>query len=231
MFVSEVVATLVDVLLPRALSRHLLPQTDHFAPHAGTGFEGWYTRIQGADFSMVIIMCSVAPQRAQNIPRQHYLHFSLIPLRENSVVNKRVELHLFPEKIIPVSISPGQLPFTIDAPGFGVFTCQPNMQTYELRLLDEERGCVYSIDVSMTERAPLDLTDINRAPHGSFVRLQSTLPLHWAIFSTKSEAHVSIKRALVENGVERESEAVLEAVGRAHMEKNWGVSFPQGWTW
>ena len=232
-FISEMAETLVDVMLPSFLSRRLLPQTNHFAPHAGTGFEGWYTRVQGKDFSIAIIMCSVAPEQASKniVPRQHYLHFSLIPLRENSIVRKKIELHLFPERIVPVSISPGQLPFTLNVPGFGVFTCQPDVQTYELRLMDAERGCIYTVNVSMVERTPLDTGDVNCVPHGSFARLQSTLPLHWAIFSTSSKAHIAIRRACVENGVERESEVVLDAVGRAHMEKNWGVSFPQGWTW
>lgn len=234
-FISEAVTTLVDLVFPRSISRRLLPQPDHFAPHKGTGFEGWYTRIQGEDFSMAIIMCSLAPERearSHRMTRQHYLHFSLVPLRETCVVKKKIELHLFPERIVPVSTAPGQLPFTLDAPGFGVFICQPKVQTYELRLLDEEVGCFYTINVLMTERMPLDLDDdLNCVPHGSFARLQSILPLHWAIFSTSSKANISIRRTWVGSGAERGSEIVLDAVGRAHMEKNWGVSFPHGWTW
>lgn len=226
---AEAMTTLADLLLPHALTKRILQQTDHFAPHSSTGFEGWYTRIQGEDFSIAIIMCSLAPKE-QHFDRQHYLHFSIVPLGNDSIIEEEIQLHLFPETVIPTAITPGQLPFTLDAPGFGVFTCHPDQQTYELSLQDETGDSIYTISVRTYDRVPIDGSNLTKAPHGSFARLESTLPLHWAIFSTSSMAEVSIRRHRLGNK-DAAAEVVLEATGRAHMEKNWGVSFPQGWTW
>lgn len=228
--VVEMVTTVADLVLPRSVSSRILRQTDHFAPHDGTGFEGWYTRIQGVDFSMAIIMCSLAAKE-EAFDRQHYLHFSIVPLGSNSTIKQRIELHLFPKQIIQTTIASGQLPFTLDAPGFGVFTCHPDQQTYNLNLRDEASNCVYTIDVQIRNRVPINHADLNEAPHGSFARLESTLPLHWAIFSTSSTADVVVKRATLTEGTSSRAQTILRATGRAHMEKNWGVSFPQGWTW
>lgn len=231
---GEIVATAIDTVLPRCLSHYVLPDTDHFAPHAGTGFEGWYTRIQGDDFSVAIIMCSLEAA-ADSVDRQHYLHFSIVPLRgRDSAIKERVEIHKFPHSIIPTVHTPGTLPFTLDAPEFGQFSCLPDLQTYELRIPDEESNCIYFVKVRITGRTPLDASDPNAAPHGSFARLESTLPLHWAIFSTCSAADIEVTRQSTSSespGLSNEPEVILRRSGRAHLEKNWGVSFPQGWTW
>lgn len=226
----EVTATVLDLVLPRSISRRVLRQTDHFAPHPGTGFEGWYTRIQGEDFSMAIIMCSLA-DKGKAFDRQHYLHFSIIPLKPESSIKERIDLHLFPQQIIPTAITSGQLPFTLEAPEFGVFNCHPHEQTYDLTLPDEANNCIYTIEVRIRNRIPLDDANLNQTPHGSVARLESTLPLHWAIFSTSSTADVIVKKSTLKAGVASSTQTVLKGTGRAHMEKNWGVSFPQGWTW
>ncbi|KAF8341233.1 uncharacterized protein EI90DRAFT_3033127 [Cantharellus anzutake] len=58
-------------------------------------------------------------------------------------------------------------------------------------------------------------------------RLETLLPLHWAIFSTGSKANYDVKH-IGADGVGLE---VFGGTGVAHMEKNWGASFPTGWTW
>ncbi|KAF8313475.1 hypothetical protein DL93DRAFT_1175285 [Clavulina sp. PMI_390] len=234
--VVELSATVAELVLPRSISTRLLRQVDPFAPHPGTGFEGWYTRIQGDDFTMAIIFCSLAPGTTDSAShRLHYLHFSIIPLNGNSRIKEKIELHLFPPQMTFRSLSKGQLPFTLDAPGFGTFTCHADSQHYNLTLSDETGNFTYNIDVRIRDRVPIDGNNLLRAPHGAFVRLEKTLPLHWAIFSTASNAEVSLKKIsspIQVTANARPVETVLSAAnGRAHMEKNWGVSFPQGWTW
>lgn len=235
-FVSEVTATLVDIVVPRSLSRHILPQVDHYAPHASTGFEGWYTRIQGDGFSMAFILCSLGNHVKGSGEKQHYLHFSLVPLRTSSSPDSSppmdpIELHIFPERIVASSKTPGSLPFQLDVPGFGSLVVHPDRQIYNFVLpIDphDPRGPKITVNITITGRKPLNPGNLLETPHGSFARLQNTLPLHWGIFSVLSHAEFVIVRSPVP-GVSPGQR--WRSSGRAHLEKNWGVSFPEGWTW
>jgi tocopherol cyclase len=59
-------------------------------------------------------------------------------------------------------------------------------------------------------------------PEGRLVNLSLLLPLHWVVFSTCSRAEFSIVR---------DGEVVEAGSARAHVEKNWGDTFPTGWVW
>lgn len=78
------------------------------------------------------------------------------------------------------------------------------------------------VEVTITERAPWIEGDVLSTPEGAFSNLVHLLPLHWNVFSHKGMAEYTVKRG---------GELWLQGTGIAHSEKNWGVSFPAGWTW
>jgi hypothetical protein len=219
----EVIATAVDIILPASLSRFFLPTIDHYAPHSpDVGFEGWYTRIQDDDLSMAIVFCSLG--NGTRGPRKHYVHFSASAIG-NTTLDPPIELHHFPEHIISTRTSLSS--FTIEAPGIGTFSCTPDLQTYTLEIPEPATDSVLLVTVHITKRTPLDETDLYRTPHGKLARMETTLPLHWHVFSTCSQAAYDVRRR---TSGQRDS-VLLQGIGRAHLEKNWGNSFPQGWTW
>lgn len=65
----------------------------------------------------------------------------------------------------------------------------------------------------------------NWGPEGMAEYLGPLLPLHWSVFSVKS--NVTAKYTLGNY----DKSNIFESRGIAHMEKNWGSSFPQMWIW
>lgn len=199
----------------------LFTKTDHFAPHVTAPFEGYYTRIQTSSGSTILLIFSSV---FSAISRPHLVHFSLIPPRGSTtpriVVDKFPRIadsngHKFPS---------GFHEFSRVAKGDGVegtYRVCRNELRYRLELETEEYGRL-EIAVDISERKPWTAGDELSTPEGIFSSLVSLLPLHWNVFSTASKASYTI----MANG-----DAVESGVGIAHVEKNWGVSFPAGWTW
>jgi tocopherol cyclase len=195
--------------------------TDHFQPHAGVPFEGYYTRIQLSTGATVVLIFSSVFGAAP--AHRHFLHFSYHP---SNATSKRIVVNKFPATITDV-LAEDSRGFCRIATGDGVdstFLVSPEAQSYRL-ILNTDEG-KFDIYVDLSSRTPWTPGDCLSGPEGALAALVNVLPLHWHVFSTSSRAVVTI------NGSNLSSEQELEeAVGFAHMEKNWGNSFPAGWTW
>lgn len=128
----------------------------------------------------------------------------------------------------------GHIPFTISAPGIGRMVVTPHTIEYAIDVPPKNLRMHLMLDAhtSWSPTHPL------KGPMGGILRLSSVLPLNWHVRSTSSRATYSITHGSADTGsnrdaeTEREVAAVrLEGVGVAHVEKNWGGSFPQGWIW
>lgn len=202
------------------LSR-FLPKKDHFAPHPNAPFEGYYTRILTTTGSTILLIFSSV---FSAIDRPHYVHFSLLPRNGSSqhriVVDKFPKItdangHKFPNSIHE---------FSRVAKGDGVegtYRICRDEQRYRLELDTVEHGKL-EVSIDLTDRKAWIPDDDVSTPEGVFSKLIFLLPLHWNVFSTASSASYSITA----NGQPLES-----GTGIAHIEKNWGISFPRGWTW
>ncbi|KAF8330700.1 uncharacterized protein EI90DRAFT_3058867 [Cantharellus anzutake] len=214
-------ATAADLLFPRWLSMRLLAQKDQYAPHPSyVGFEGWYTRIQdeSAGLSIILIFCSLGDSTPSGTPRKHYFHFSVMSIGDSSTIEP-AEFHLFPDELQHIVDSPpdpetGLQPYTLNIPH------------WKLRQSSSEH---WKVSIDITDRVPLSQEHpLLSTPHSmALSRLETLLPLHWAIFSTGSKANYDVKH-IGADGVGLE---VFGGTGVAHMKKNWGASFPTGWTW
>ncbi|KAF8330706.1 uncharacterized protein EI90DRAFT_3058913 [Cantharellus anzutake] len=194
-------ATTADLLFPRWLSTCLLAHKDQYALHP-----------------------SYVDSTPSGTPRKHYFHFSVTPIGDSSTIEP-VEFHLFPDDLQHIVDSPpdsetGLQPYTLNIPNIGSFTVEPKTQRYNLTVpCGESSSEHWKVSINITDRVPLSQEHpLLSTPHSmTLSRLETLLPLHWAIFSTGSKADYDVKH--------------IGTDGVAHMEKNWGALFPTGWTW
>jgi hypothetical protein len=101
----------------------------------------------------------------------------------------------------------------------GEFSVLSDSQHYDLRL-PTPFGRV-NVQITLKDRTPWDGTSPDSSPEGALSNLR-LLPLHWHVLSTNSAATYTIATS---------DDFHQSGVGSAHVEKNWGASFPVGWTW
>ncbi|PUU84251.1 hypothetical protein B9Z19DRAFT_1070516 [Tuber borchii] len=210
---KEPILLLLSLLLPRF-------KRDHFAPHPTTPFEGYYTRILTPEATILLIFSSV--RRATHKP--HYVHFSYLPHPSSPSGGESLRIDLFPtitDQRLPRVAGSNVQPFRrVVGGGIGEYTVTPEKQTYSLHL----PGGV-EVDVQLTERTPWHKGEELSSPEGALGELVHLLPIHWHVFSidSRAEYHIHIPG--------RAGQEEISGIGRAHIEKNWGVAFPSGWTW
>ena len=154
--------------------------------------------------------------------RPRLVHFSLLP----SGGNNRIVVDKFP-RITDVGgfkhPDDGTHEFGRAAKGDGVegtYKVCRDEQRYRLELDTAEGKIQLAVDI--TKRTPWNAGNKLSTPEGIFSALTFLLPLHWNVLSTASSADYDIRH----DGV-----VIEQGTGIAHLEKNWGVSFPTGWTW
>lgn len=240
----------LQALAPPALAppTRIRTRQDHFAPHPGAPFEGYYTRIQTAGGATMLLIFSSVFAAAH---KPHFVHFSYSPRSASATATtggsqqqhqhqQRIVVDRFPritDASGPKHADSGVQEFSRVAKGDGVEgtlrVCR-DQQRYRLEFdLDSAhaasvagRGGVgatkLAVSVNLTRRRPWHAQDELSTPEGVLAQLVHLLPLHWNVFSTASTAAYSVTLG----------GRVLDAgTGIAHMEKNWGASFPCGWTW
>ncbi|RPA93764.1 hypothetical protein L873DRAFT_1703968 [Choiromyces venosus 120613-1] len=212
---TEPISLLLSLLHPRF-------KRDHFAPHPTAPFEGYYTRILTPEATILLILSSV--RKAKHKP--HHLHFSYLPHPTSPFNGENHRIDLFPtitDQLLPLTTGSKVQPFRgIVSDGIGEYTITPEKQTYSLRL----PGGV-EVDVQLTERTPWHKGDELSSPEGALAELVHLLPIHWNVFSIDSRAEYRISIP----GRRGQQQEEISGIGRAHIEKNWGVAFPSGWTW
>ncbi|KAG0641006.1 hypothetical protein HOY80DRAFT_883894 [Tuber brumale] len=210
---KEPILLLLSLLHPRF-------KRDHFAPHPTAPFEGYYTRILTPEATILLILSSV--RKATHKP--HYVHFSYLPHPSSPSKGENLRIDLFPtitDQLLPRTAGSNVQPFRrIVSDGIGEYTITPEKQTYSLRL----PGGV-EVDVQLMERTPWHRGEELSSPEGAFGELVHLLPIHWHVFSidSRAEYHIRIPG--------RAGQEEIRGIGKAHIEKNWGVAFPSGWTW
>lgn len=199
----------------------LVPARADFAPHSFAPFEGYYTRILTDDGTTILLIFSSVFSAAE---KPHFVHFSYLP--RDSKDPRRMIVDTYPKitDIPGTTHDNGFQEFSRVAKGDGVegsYKICRHEQRYRLELDTKEFGFL-EIETDLTDRTAWNHGDELSSPEGIFSRLTYLMPLHWNVLSTHSTASFHIKR----NG-----ETFSKGTGMGHIEKNWGVSFPTGWTW
>ncbi|KZO99428.1 hypothetical protein CALVIDRAFT_380763 [Calocera viscosa TUFC12733] len=226
----ELLAVLLDLLLPRSLSRRLLPQEDHYAPHASAGFEGWYTRValEGGG-NVVCIVCHVREAEGE---RPAYVHFSYTPGPAEGKALGKCVYDMFPPRIeqalLPRSEGSPHQPFALLAPGYAEFSRSEEGISAYFHL---PGGLYAKLTIGELEPLKEGVGEELTTPEGRWARLGEGLPLHWHVLTLGGRAGLEIWRTRVEEEGEGKVGLLLRAEGVAHCEKNWGLTFPRGWIW
>ncbi|EJF56764.1 hypothetical protein DICSQDRAFT_174624 [Dichomitus squalens LYAD-421 SS1] len=224
---------------------------DHYAPHLKRAFNGYYTRVQLADGATLAgIFCWVrkAPER-KNLVLVCYTPCVRLPtappsqapstatLAGSSTGNttllgdttsslpypcadpRAFKYEFYPENF-ELTVGPMHHPhasFTISAPGVGHMKVTVNEVEYCISVPDRN----LHVHLTLDAHVPWDPAKPRRGPMGRILHLSSLLPLNWHVRSTASRATY----AVAHHGNK------VRGIGLAHVENNWGDSFPTGWIW
>lgn len=143
----------------------------------------------------------------------------------------------------------GHTSFTIAAPGFGHMTVTPATIEYAIVVPSKHLRVHLTLDAHTPWSPPSSPSCTSSGAHshplhgpmGGIQHLSWALPLNWHVRSTRSRAtYFVMHRASARHsglglrpgrGEKGDATLRLEGVGEAHVEKNWGGSFPRGWIW
>ncbi|KAL0955667.1 hypothetical protein HGRIS_001894 [Hohenbuehelia grisea] len=222
----------LSLLLSLTPLRRVLPRQNHFYPHPGAPFEGYYTRILTTNGSTVLLIFS-SVYKAPHKPS--FVHFSLLRPGAGDAPGPgpgSIIVDAFPQLQEELSADGSHHTFSVNAhspsstspdtvEATASYVTNPQSQQYRLHLLTPEYGEL-DIAVELTRRSPWVSYEPHSSPEGIFANLVFLLPLHWHVYSTASRADVTVRRG---------DEVLERSKGIAHVEKNWGVEFPDGWVW
>lgn len=191
-------------------------QQDHFPVRPGSKFEGFYSRILlETGETLVLVFCWVtgATNRPQLVHISHHPPSGLSHLQSFTY-------ELFPNTF-HTSLRPthsrvhGLQSFSIRAEGIGEMAVTPDILEYRIAYDDLKVTLKLAGHTPWLPRKPFS------GPMGYIANLWNLLPLCWHVRSISSHAEYDISHAGRQ----------LSGTGIAHVEKNWGVSFPRGWIW
>ncbi|KAF7794021.1 hypothetical protein EIP86_005149 [Pleurotus ostreatoroseus] len=215
-----------SLFLPLACLRYLLSRLwytflsvlrrqDDFAPHPDAAFEGFYCRTQLSNGgTLAVIFCWVHDARE----RPYLVHVSYTPATaEDAAYFPAFKHELFPDRMVLSQGTRGSLNFTVTMPGVGTMTVADDTVEYDISCSEVN----LELKLRLTDRVSWSSTSPTSGPMGFASAFAPLLPLNWHVYSTASSAACLLTHA----------GRTLEATGVAHIEKNWGVSFPQGWIW
>jgi hypothetical protein len=186
-------------------------------------FEGWYHRVTDHErgLSFAVIFGSLQLPHSSSIAQ----NWAALLLNRNGSTET---VQLFATNA-SVAVGPARAPVTKQPD-----LVQPSNFYYETSagslLVDDQKARLvvdfpgrYVIEVVADERVPWNVEEPNGdGPESWLSKISSLLPCHYYVHSLASRARYSIRDA---------EGRVVEGTGFAHLETNYGVSFPSAWAW
>ncbi|MBM3383157.1 MAG: hypothetical protein FJY29_12060 [Betaproteobacteria bacterium] len=228
---------LVGVFLPACKSRNFGEETSevdslldpHRLPARGPWFEGWYVRItpvSGTDRSLGAIVGSyLPPGEDRSLSEKRGLRGYAALLESGQVAAPLRAFEAFPEKTNmflnaadpvkrdPAPSSPASFRWVADNLG------EMNQSGLDLSVGGAQ------LKVNWSEPVPWNSSGFG--PQG-LLSLFRAFPLHWFVYSLASR--VKFEAVLPDASIPEKFERI-SGTGYAHIEKNWGVSFPESYIW
>ncbi|PNS18996.1 hypothetical protein CAC42_6091 [Sphaceloma murrayae] len=182
---------------------------NHFAPHPGSGFEGYYSKFDlPSGARIALIFCTIPG--AQREP--HKVSFTYLASN-----NEYFQRHIWVEKLEMVKTSDDGS-FELRAPGVGYMkVAKDSITEYSIEHED------FTFSGKTTSHLPWSTS--TDTPEGPLVYLP--LPLHWHVHSLGSSCSYELSIPSFPH-VAAQDRSGLATV---HQEKNWATSFPSAHIW
>ncbi|KAF4547480.1 Hypothetical protein D9617_41g062310 [Elsinoe fawcettii] len=186
---------------------------EHFAPHPGSGFEGYYSKFDLPSGARIALIICTVPKAEK---RPHKVSFTYVP--KSTKEHGYFQRHIWAEEMSMHRTDEDGASFTLEVPGVGHMTVANNSITsYSIRHED------FTFSGKTTTHLPWSSS--TDTPEGPLVYLP--LPLHWHVHSLGSSVDYNLSIPSFPHL------PVQDRSGTAtvHQEKNWATSFPSAHIW
>ncbi|GAM86116.1 hypothetical protein ANO11243_041270 [Dothideomycetidae sp. 11243] len=183
---------------------------DHFAPHPGAQFEGYYSKFDLPSGARLALIITTVPKAKH---RPHVVSFTYVPKGTNEYFQREISV----DSVQMVKTSDDKA-FELRADGMGsVAVGADSVTTYSIKHAD------FSFSARTTTRQPWSTTA--ETPESALVHLP--LPLHWHVHSLASDCtfELDIPDCAFLANEDR------SGIATVHQEKNWANSFPSAHIW
>jgi len=198
---------------------------DHFKPHPGSTFEGYFSKFTLSTGGTVILILCTVPQAEQ---RRHMLSFTYQPSNTSDASNAfQQEVWLDELDLIPNAA---------DGVAFQIFCSNGYMRVStdhrtEYKI-EHESFTFHAVTDSLTQTPWTPDSAQPVAPEGLFVHLP--FPMHWYVQSLSTECSVTFtiaEPAYLKNHAIPPIDLKPNLSATVHQEKNWATSFPPAHLW
>lgn len=202
----------------------------HKLPDKGPWFEGWYMRItptSGTDRSLGAIVGSYLPQDLDRVTAEEAGLAGYAALLDGGPIGSKLNAYeTFPTDVRHY-LNRGEIvdrdPLPADRASYrwkSISTGEFTAENIQLNLKDD-----IWIKARWSDVVPWGSS--NLGPEG-IISLFRAFPLHWFVYSLGSPVEFEAQLPDAVDPLKRQ-----KVVGRgfAHLEKNWGVSFPESYVW
>ncbi|KAK5946621.1 hypothetical protein PMZ80_000764 [Knufia obscura] len=198
---------------------------DHFKPHVGATFEGYFSKFTLATGGTIILILCTVPQAEQ---RRHMLSFTYHPSASSdasSIFQQEVwldYLDLLPDFEEDVA-------FVIDCSHGYMKVFKDSRTEYKIK---HQSFTFHTITDPKTQTPWTPSSSQPDAPEGLFVHLP--FPMHWYVHSLSTKCNIIFT---LDDPTYTNSHSIAQAdlqpnlPATVHQEKNWATSFPSAHLW
>ena len=230
-----VTIVLLPLVLVFGISASFAGIANHpYGPHDAYGkqfFEGWYTRITAdTGMNVGVIFGSFNTSRSDAVKSTENGNLVSLIFKDNNSSSPLSTVDWHPSQLV-IDRCDGHPCFTVSSSGDEDISLDGKYRLLKARMSVKPDLVSYDISYSRvrslneTSSIHIDITNhtmySSKGPEGMFSKLGPLLPLHWYVYSVNSQATVEFST----------SASSKRLSGHAHLEKNWGRSFPNQWTW
>ena len=198
---------------------------DHFKPHPGSTFEGYFSKFTLSTGGTIILILCTVPQAEQ---RQHMLSFTYQP-SEADDASELFQQEVWLDKLELTSSPTSDVAFEITCSNGFMRVSNDHRTEYKI----EHQSFTFHAVTHPSSQTPWTPGSARAdAPEGLFVHLP--FPMHWYVHSLSTECNVTLTiddPASSKHSFRPSADLKPNVSAHVHQEKNWATSFPPAHLW
>lgn len=198
---------------------------DHFKPHPGSTFEGYFSKFTLSTGGTVILILCTVPQARQ---RQHMLSFTYQP-SDTSDASNAFQQEVWLDKLDLTPNPADGVAFQISCSNGYMKVSSDHRTEYKI---EHESFSFHAVTDPLTQTPWTPGSAQPVAPEGVFVHLP--FPMHWYVHSLSTHCSVTLTLAeptYLKNHTVPRTDLAPHLPATVHQEKNWATSFPPAHLW